>query len=623
MPNKTGIQPLVISRFLTGLLTRRNPLVSPFRAIGINVVEFHDALIGGLNVEVSDIYTLQRRPGFSRFCSQAFGVSEFPLQFDSYRDLNGNVYPLVDTNQHFSKFSTSSITSLITKTTTAQGFSQGVGNTLYYANGVDLKKLTSGLATVSNWGIVAPAAAPTYTYSAGSLSPTAGYRYVSVYRNSSTGHSSTASPISAFTGPQTSIEVNLSGTGSADTQVDKIDIYRIKDGGAVYYFLVEIANPGNVVWTYTDNLPDSSLNTSIIAPGVGAGSIPLVNNPPQAGGTILAFWQGRIWMANGKYVYFNAGPDALNGVPEECWPPANVFTFAGKVTGLAPTSVGMLVFTSDVLYIILGGPTTLSFYSQTLLSNFGISSPNCLDQDGDQVFIYTTGRQFFAMNTLDKSEEGQRIGDLLANTFNPATSYLTMHRNGMDSAVYMSDGSTNMLRYSLNSKNWSTTYQVTGGAGPVSGIETSVGTYTVCAGRTTGGGYILGRSLTTFADDGASYASNATIGSITLSQPGQPLIPLWYVLGYFANVGSTPNMSVLFNEIFTTSSEPFVLLPESINEPPLGADPSTSLIALRFPTNMNSVGKSQLVHHVQIKVDFGIDTVKNECLTLALKFDND
>jgi hypothetical protein len=81
---------------------------------------------------------------------------------------------------------------------------------------------------------------------------------------------------------------------------------------------------------------------------------------------------------------------------------------------------------------------------------------------------------------------------------------------------------------------------------------------------------------------------------------------------------------VLFNEIFSTGSSVFVNLPEALNEAPMGTDPSLSLIAKRWPTNMNTSGKSQMAHHVQLKVTFSsASTVKDECLALGLKFEEE
>jgi len=47
-----------ISRFLVGLVTQRNPIDTPFTLQGLNVVQHHDALYAGSNMEISNNNTL-------------------------------------------------------------------------------------------------------------------------------------------------------------------------------------------------------------------------------------------------------------------------------------------------------------------------------------------------------------------------------------------------------------------------------------------------------------------------------------------------------------------------------------------------------------------------------------
>jgi hypothetical protein len=123
-------------------------------------------------------------------------------------------------------------------------------------NGTDAKKWDG--TTVTGWGITAPAVATSISTSAGSLSPTSGYRYVYTYKNSTSGHESTASPESASTGAQTSKNFKMTGTLSTDPQVDKINIYRTVDAGSKYNYLTTVNNDtGFSVTGYTDSSADS------------------------------------------------------------------------------------------------------------------------------------------------------------------------------------------------------------------------------------------------------------------------------------------------------------------------------------------------------------------------------
>src|ERR1700752_1783562 len=65
--------PLYINRWFTGWVTQRNPFVQPngradYRFYGGRP----DALLDGLNIEVSNSGTLKRRPGFTAYTTATF-----------------------------------------------------------------------------------------------------------------------------------------------------------------------------------------------------------------------------------------------------------------------------------------------------------------------------------------------------------------------------------------------------------------------------------------------------------------------------------------------------------------------------------------------------------------------
>jgi hypothetical protein len=277
------------------------------------------------------------------------------------------------------------------------------------------------------------------------------------------------------------------------------------------------------LFTFYDTVPDAGLDIFTIAPTGHLNDPPpgTVGSTQPLSGTIMAWWSGRIWLVCGHFLYFDGGPDVLNGVPESCWPPANVFTFPGPITGLAATTKGLLVFTHDALYAIQGGPQTLSFYPEPLLENFGTSSSNCLKQDGDQIYCYTTSKQYFSLSMSGKEEDGQRIGNLLSGTlspalgFPPATSYLAMHRNGEDAGVFLSNGNNAIMRYGLNTQNWSPKYQPVVPAALISPAVTSAS-----------GTFSLGSS------------------TITVNVGFQPkIVFLWNIGGMNGSLGPAPSQS--------------------------------------------------------------------------------
>lgn len=857
--------PLVINYFSTGLYTHRSALFSPYRTLGVNVVSYHDAAFDGQDMEIGSGLQWKRRPGFARFCSVAFGGSEFPLQFYSARQPDGTVIAFVDTNQHLSTFIPSALTPLLTKTTTSQGFIQQVGGMTYYANGSDLKKWNG--SAVSGWGTAAPtaltlsgtvpgltpsfwspnrpmltacfivdyngniqvmgsgggvtgAAEPVWnTTTASALFPTRGiitldnsavWHCIGSYQsavwlpatavvfvaggiessmlidsngnlqqctisgttgaappvwnaaiggttadNSATwtnrgpatlsvqsgytyaygfrtiyGHLSTLSPLLSIGAVMGPLSTPLTGLGTGDTQCNQVltisnvslvsnqvtilysiigpsnvvvgqnytfagltsatflngqtvfitattgsgfsatfvhanhasapdtgtasfngvEIYRTADGGGILYFDASLVNPGALAsWNFTDTNPDASLITSLIGP------LAHLNDPPPGtpgslilppGGTILAYWQGRIWMAVGNMLYFDAGPDCINGSPEESWPPANKFKYPGPITGLNPTSQGLLVWGADYLSMALGGPQTLSFFPYDLMQFFGVSSPNCITQDGDTISVLNTQGQCFTLDVSGKAETGNYIVNLLSG-FAPQSSYITTHRAGTDAGLWLADGSTSAFRYSLNIGAWSTRAVPVGGIRALRSIETSVGVMTLCAGRTSGGGYILGRSLSTWQDDGQNYPNAfVTIGSIVLTPLGATLVPVEHIEGYFDAVGTSgplldgttgqvitptggptvPTISILPNEITASPGPGFLLLgqPKSLYTT-AQVLPTASILSLRWDVDSMNVANlvSQWMHHLQIRISWPAENAPNAIKSIAVLFVKD
>lgn len=540
---------LYINKFISGLYSQRNPLFTPTSAMGLQMISRLDSLWDGLNIEISSVMTLQRRPGYPRFCSAAFGSSDYPLAFFSFKNLAGTIKTLADCPTKLVSFTTSAQTTVFSKSGTGQGSMEKVGDTLYYCDGTDADSKKWDQTTASKWGIVGPSVAPTLSFGAGSLSPRSGYTYCYVYKNNTTGHPSNASPRSANTGSLTSQNITVSYTASTDPQVDKIDIYRNDDGGGIFYYLATVANATS---TYTDSIPDSGLNNDIIAPLVG-------NEPPPSGISLVVFYLGRMWVATGNKVYFGSGPDCTNGVPEEAFYNKNNFSFPGKVTALVPISIGLLVFTRDDLYIILGSDLA-SFYPKKFQANLGVLNQNCVAQDGDLVFIFTSRGQLFELS--GENEIGFPIRGKLA-AINPANAYLALHRSGDDEGLFISDGSANIYRYSLAMQCWSTKAQPVGGIRSIASIETSTAVWSLVAGRTAGSGYILSRNLTTFQDDGVSYDWNVEIGAIVGAPPGK-FATVESVLLETTTAGTYPTVAVRFNEISGT----YTTLPNPVPDPP-------------------------------------------------------
>jgi len=593
---------LYINRWNTGEVSNRSPIFTPFSAMGLQMLSRQDAFLTGLNMEISPQMTAVRSYGFSRYCSAAFGSSDFPLGGFSFKNIAGTITPLVDCPTKVVKFTTSAQTTVFSKSVTTQGSFSKVGDYCYYVDGTDAKKFNAAL-TVSGIGITAPASAPSLSFGAGALSPLRGYVYVYVYRNSTTGHVSTASPVSANTGALTSQNITVHYTASSDAQVDKIWIFRTQDGGGQFYFLTEVANATS---TFTDSTADSGLNTAIVAPVAHA------NDPIPSGAGLLVWHAGRLWVASGNNLYFSAGPDATLGNGAEAWPPANVFPCPGKITALRSTSSGLAVFTADNLYVVYGVDAASFTVPQLWQANFGVPDQNHVVQDGDLLFMYTSKAQCMQLTASGFEEIGSMIGKSLRTNFTPGSCYLALHRSGEDQGLWISNGSTKMRRYSFNTNSWDVERQVVGGAGAVFSIEATLANWVLFTGRTTGSGFILGRDTTTYQDDGQNFTCTATVGSLVVAPPGGTA-PIDSVLLQVMPVGTYPTVGILANEISGT----FTTLPNPVNDPPLLL-PSSTITQKRHYLLAATTATPLDMCHCQIQISFIAENARAEILGLGL-----
>jgi hypothetical protein len=166
----SNFAPLNTDRIFTGLWTNRNPLRDA--ATTANEERYYgarqDSIIGGYNTEVSTKLTLRRRPGNSVYNSQIFppvkrfySWNQFTLASESIRVLADTAATVYDATGPNTK------TAIWTKSAGAgPTFFLGVGNNLYFTNGVENKQMNYPSGTISNWGIAAPTIAPTVSQAA-------------------------------------------------------------------------------------------------------------------------------------------------------------------------------------------------------------------------------------------------------------------------------------------------------------------------------------------------------------------------------------------------------------------------------------------------------------------------
>lgn len=388
---------------------------------------------------------------------------------------------------------------------------------------------------------------------------------------SADGSVSTASPAASFQTSNAGAIITVSGFGSTDPQVDTIEIFRTADGGSTYFLLADIAAPppiGGVAqpWSYQDSTPDNATATSDGLIDIVVAPLAHFNDPPPAGLINIVEHLGRIFGSVGSVVYCSEGP--LVGGSSQ--PPGNGFTafnvsqfwsFPSPVTKLVTTSTGLFVFTTSDLFIISGGPSVSSLFSNILIPGLGLSSFNALTVSGSIIMLLTSDNQCVSLDpSMGVSEIGVGIGDKI-NAISPTSAYLTYLIQGSnDKALYVANGSTGWYRCNPNQSPdspitgpvWSpfATIAGGGGCGAIAALEYSPGKHALLIGSASTNKPILVRdsTYTTFTDNSVAYKADATVGSIVLADPGE-LAELGFITCDFVKTGTSPIVSVLLDEI--------------------------------------------------------------------------
>lgn len=349
--------------------------------------------------------------------------------------------------------------------------------------------------TISTWGITKPAAAPSISLSAGSLDIQVGWYYRYGYYNSSTGHLSTLSDLSACTGASTGKQVSITVVASGDAQVDKIRIFRTTDGGSTDPSeMQELPNSpfANASTSYTDTATDVQLLTTF-------GPALLQNDPPPAMKP-LAVSQNRIWGAAGNKVYYSGYEEIGNGVPEECFPSGldgNFRPYPSPVYAIAPTTTGAAFFTGRKIFGV-DGDSLDTFRWGMILDKRGAKYPTNVVAAGDSIIWNDTSKQVWAS---DMGEMGQ---DIRKDTkkFTASTTQFAVHNSGEFNWIVVMDGTNNKLFVAnMDNKHWLVPWPITGVTAIASG-ETADGTVDLLAAIN---GTIYKLVPGTYNDAGAAY----------------------------------------------------------------------------------------------------------------------
>jgi hypothetical protein len=158
----SNFAPLNTDRIFTGLWSNRNPLRDA--ATSNNEEKYYgarqDSILGGYNSEISAKLTLRRRPG-----TVVYNYNNFPpinrfYSFNTFTLTSEFIVVLADTATDVLNVTGGGNTSIWHKATTNSTYFLGVGNTLYFTNGVENKQWDYTTNTVYDWGIAAPTTAP-------------------------------------------------------------------------------------------------------------------------------------------------------------------------------------------------------------------------------------------------------------------------------------------------------------------------------------------------------------------------------------------------------------------------------------------------------------------------------
>jgi hypothetical protein len=162
----SNFAPLHTNRLITGLWTNRNIL----RDAATNEYQERfglgrfDSIMGGYNAEISSRLTLRRRPGSTIYNPNTIAPVKRFYGFNTFTLTDELIRVMADTATQVLDITGGGNTAIWNKSAGAGStYFLGVGNTLYFTNGVENKQWNYESGSVWNWGIQPPANAPTVT----------------------------------------------------------------------------------------------------------------------------------------------------------------------------------------------------------------------------------------------------------------------------------------------------------------------------------------------------------------------------------------------------------------------------------------------------------------------------
>lgn len=438
----------------------------------------------GQNILTSIRGYSERRPGFASSSVPGTFVGTIKRVF-WWRLWGGNFVAMVcsvdDKNSYVYKYvpATDTTASMIfTQAGSTEPFDFVVSNnTCFMGNGAagSMQAYTGTGGATRNWGITAPASAPTLGLTGTGISGVAvGFYYCYTYCNSTSGHESSPSPISSCSGLFSNKTVTVALTASTDPQVNQIRVYRTTDGGSNNPSLMqEIAGSPftNTTATVNDATADTALGTRTAPPAHR-------NDPPPACKGFVTYG-GRIWGFSNATTYFSGFEEIRFGVLEESWPSGidgNAYPWNSEVTGHGSLADGIAVFTANTIFKVEGDSLD-TFRRYILAQHQGTRQRAAVHSFGGVcVWLDTSGSVWL----LGGNELSQDIRPTLSG-IDPTKAALAIHMQNQYRWVVLMDGANGLLYvYDLDTTQWMPPWSIQGGCTAIHSGETALGVYDLC-----------------------------------------------------------------------------------------------------------------------------------------------
>ena len=201
-------------------------------------------------------------------------------------------------------------------------------NNIFALNGTDIKRIDG--SNVNEWGIVAPATAPTLGTTGTGLTGDYNAKYTYIRKVGSTVvHESNPSDAAGSAQTLSNENLTVDVTASSDSQVDNIRIYRTLTGGSSYFYDQEVAN---TTATITSSQADSALGTELETNN---------DRPPLGSVVVGPSFDGYIFILKDNLLYFS------KRIQPESWPSTNYIEVGSRQYPLKAA-----IFYNNVLFVM-------------------------------------------------------------------------------------------------------------------------------------------------------------------------------------------------------------------------------------------------------------------------------